>query len=113
MREEPFELAASFGKSAADTLTLPLSYQGEIIGQLSLAPRAPGEAFTPSDRRFLHELARHAGLAAHAVRLTTDLQRSRERIVTAREEERRRLRRDLPSCLGAECDGLRLPQGGA
>ena len=39
-------------------------------------------------------------MAAHAVRLTADLQRSRERLVTAREEERRRLRRDLHDGLG-------------
>ena len=34
-------------------------------------------------------------MAAHTVRLSADLQRSRERLVTTREEERRRLRRDL------------------
>jgi signal transduction histidine kinase len=34
------------------------------------------------------------------VRLTADLQRSRERLVAAREEERRRLRRDLHDGLG-------------
>jgi signal transduction histidine kinase len=39
-------------------------------------------------------------VAVHAVRLTADLQRSRERLVTAREEERRRLRRDLHDGLG-------------
>jgi len=79
---------------------LPLVYHSELIGQLILAPRAPGEAFTQADRRLLENIARHAGAVAHAVRLTADLQRSRERLVTAREEERRRLRRDLHDGLG-------------
>jgi signal transduction histidine kinase len=48
----------------------------------------------------VNDLAAHAGVAAHAVRLARDLQRARERLVTAREEERRRLRRDLHDGLG-------------
>jgi signal transduction histidine kinase len=82
-------------------------YQHETVGQLLLAPRAPGETFSPADRRLLDDLAREAGVAVYAVRLTTDLQRSaadlqrsRERLVTTREEERRRLRRDLHDGLG-------------
>ena len=79
---------------------LPLVYQLETIGQLILAPRAPGEQFSQTDRRLLETIARQAGIAAYNVRLTQDLQRSRERLVTTREEERRRLRRDLHDGLG-------------
>ncbi len=99
-------------------LALPLAYRGEPVGQLLLAPRAPGEGLTPADRRLLDELARQAGVAAHGVRLTADLQRAnanlhaaRERLVTAREDERRRLRRDLHDGLGPALGAASLKVG--
>ena len=88
--------------------TLPLVYQGAVVGQLFVAQRAPGEAFSSADRRLLADLARQAGPAVHAVQLTADLQLSRQRLVTTREEERRRLRRDLHDGLGPQLASLSL-----
>jgi signal transduction histidine kinase len=79
-QEETFQLAASAGALVGEPLVLPLVYQTETIGQLRLAPRTPGEAFTPADRRLLDELARQAGQSAHAVQLTVDLHRSYEQL---------------------------------
>ena len=89
----------------------PLVYQSEPIGQLIVAPRALNQTFTPAEQRLLTDLARQAGLAAHAVQLTADLQRSRERLVTTREEERRRLRRDLHDGVGPMLAALSLKVG--
>ncbi|GAC1361108.1 MAG: hypothetical protein NVSMB44_14130 [Ktedonobacteraceae bacterium] len=106
--EDTFAVNASYGQQQGEPLTLPLIYQRETVGKLLLAPRAPSEAFTPADLRLLNELAHQIGLAAYAVRLTSDLRRSNEylqaaqaRLVTTREEERRRLRRDLHDGLGS------------
>lgn len=97
---DEFKTVAAYGLATGDPLELPLTYQSEMIGRLVLSPRGRGEDFSPADRHLLDDIARQAGVAAHAVRLTADLQRSRERLVTAREEERRRLRRDLHDELG-------------
>jgi signal transduction histidine kinase len=92
--------SASGYEPDAEMKPLPLVYQLETMGQMLLAPRAPDEQFSKADRGLLETIARQAGIAAYNVRLTQDLQRSRERLVTTREEERRRLRRDLHDGLG-------------
>lgn len=91
----------------------PLRYQGELLGELQVAPR-PGEATLSSvDRRLLADLAQQAGSAVHAARLTVALQRSREALVSAREEERRRLRRDLHDGLGPALATITMQADGA
>jgi signal transduction histidine kinase len=103
-------IAASGPRPAAKMkpLALPLVYHSETIGHLMVSARAPGEGFNPAEINLLENVARQAGTAVYAAQLTADLQRSRERLVTTREEERRRIRRDLHDGLGPQLATLGL-----
>jgi signal transduction histidine kinase len=109
------ETVAATGEPMQNPLRLPLVYRGETVGSLVLGPRAGEERFSPADQRLLEDLAHQIGVAAHAARLaeeavqlSADLQRSRVRLVEAREEERRRLRRDLHDGLGPQLSSQAL-----
>ncbi len=106
---EDFNVLADTGAVCDPPLhTFPLVYQSETIGRLLVASRTQGELFSPAEMRLLRNVARQAGTAVHAAQLTADLQRSREQLVTTREEERRRLRRDLHDGLGPQLATLSL-----
>jgi two-component system NarL family sensor kinase len=91
---------ASFGRPASASESIPLEHEGQRIGALQVGVRSGEDALGASDRRVLEILAAPVAVALHAVLLSQELQRSRERLVAAREEERRRLRRDLHDGLG-------------
>jgi signal transduction histidine kinase len=100
--ENQFEPAAVWGESTDHVEMLPLTYQNETIGRLVVAPRGPQESFNRGEQQLLNTIASLTANTVRAVQLSDELRHSRRRIVTAREDERRRLRRDLHDGLGPQ-----------
>jgi signal transduction histidine kinase len=98
------ELDDAMGLATAEPAQSPaervaLVHQGNRLGELVVDVPA-GRQFSGADRDMLAELARHTAAVVNAVHLTLELQESRARLVSTREEERRRLRRDLHDGVG-------------
>jgi signal transduction histidine kinase len=80
---------------------LPVRYQGEVLGALSVGKR-PGESLTPAEGKLLADLAAQAGLVLRNVALweqltarLEEIRASRQRLVAAQDEERRRIERNI------------------
>jgi two-component system, NarL family, sensor kinase len=92
---------------------VPIRFYGSEVGCLELAERAPRSPLSRADRRVIERLRPHVAIAMHVVSLTADLSVAREQAVLAKEEERRRIRRDLHDGLGPVLAGLGLGLEGA
>ena len=100
LRVEDGAEVASIGRPSTASESIPLEHEGQQIGVLLVGVRSGEDALGVADRQVLQVLAAPVAVALHAVLLSQELQRSRERLVATREEERRRLRRDLHDGLG-------------
>ncbi len=84
----------------------PLTFGGEVVGTLAVGLRDGEQRLAEADRRALSLLAAPLAVALHATAVSMQLQDSRERLIGAREEERRRLRRELHDGLGPALTGI-------
>jgi signal transduction histidine kinase len=99
-------LVATFGDRPAEVRTLPITYRDTEVGRLVLPGRGLRSRLSSRDEKLLGDLVRQAATAARSSRLADEVQSSRERLVNAREEERRRIRRDLHDGLGPAMTGV-------
>ncbi|MEU5431983.1 GAF domain-containing sensor histidine kinase [Streptomyces sp. NPDC020719] len=106
-RGGPRTLAAA-GEPVSDAYGFPLTYEGNVVGHLHVAPRAGQRALDRQDMEVLRSLADQASPALASVRLYEDLRAARERMVVTREQARRTLRHDLHDSLGPALSGARL-----
>jgi signal transduction histidine kinase len=103
--------AAEHGTPVGVVHVEPLRYHGALVGRLRVSARGVDDPLDPVDLRLIGSLAQQVGTAVQAVRLHDDLVRSRSEVVASREDERRRLRRDLHDGLGPTLAAIGLKAG--
>jgi signal transduction histidine kinase len=86
-------------------VSVPVVHQGELLGAISIA-MPKDEPLRPAGQQLVADVASQAGLVLSNAGLIEDLRASRQRLVTAQDEERRRLERNLHD--GAQQDLVAL-----
>ncbi|PVG81390.1 hypothetical protein DDE18_18045 [Nocardioides gansuensis] len=93
-------IATATGEQYGAPVTVDLAVGGTTLGRLSLEVDPGRDPFGSGDRRLLEDVGSQVGALVQAVVINRELQRSRQHLIAAREEERRRIRRDLHDGLG-------------
>jgi signal transduction histidine kinase len=106
-----FRVVAEHGVPIGTVHTETLTHHGVEVGRLRVSERGRDDPLEPADLELIRSLAREVGPAVQAVRLHQDLLRSRAEVVALREDERRRLRRDLHDGLGPALAAIGLKAG--
>ncbi len=106
-----FRPAAEHGHVVGPEHSEPLTHHGTTVGRLRVSDRGRDDPLDPGDLALIRSLASSIGAAVQAARLHQDLVRSRAEVVTLREDERRRLRRDLHDGLGPSLAAIGLKAG--
>ncbi len=88
-----------------DDVALPLLVDDELVGALTVSPR-PGERLDQRTRRALDSLLPTLAVAALLAVKVGELAESRSRLMTARDEERRAIRRELHDGFGPALAGI-------
>ena len=101
------------GRPEGQRHEVALLHGDRSVGTLALGLRPGERALSEKDARGVALLTAPLALAVHATSLTEEVRDSRERMLTAVEEERRRLRRELHDEVGPVLTGLALASDAA
>jgi signal transduction histidine kinase len=94
VRDEGHPRIVSVSRVESTSRETDVRHHGELLGALVVV-KSPYEAFTPAEEKLLGDLASQAGLVLRNVALVADLRASRQRLVSAQDEERRKIERNL------------------
>ncbi|MGH3369102.1 MAG: sensor histidine kinase, partial [Nocardioidaceae bacterium] len=93
-------VAVAVGAAAGRETRIPLVHEHQAMGHLVVGHRSPDEDLTDAERTLLGDLGRQAAALVQSMTVALGLQQARTRLVDSREEERRRLRRELHDGVG-------------